>query len=122
MLLLSIPASAFKAEVKLADANQEVAAEKLFHEIRCLVCEGESLAESNAEMAFDMRALIRKKIAAGENTKDIKQMLVANYGEQILQNPQISTKTYFLWFFPAFMLIIAAIAIVFYVKKSSKAL
>lgn len=108
IIMLSLPAFAFKADEKLADPLQEQQAQKLFTEIRCVVCEGEALADSNADMAHDMRALIRKELSEGRTALEVKQQLVANYGEQILQTPPVAEKTYFLWFMPFLMLIIGA--------------
>lgn len=110
-LLLVTAASAFQIDKKLPDARQEQQAEELFTQIRCLVCAGESLADSNAEIAVDMRGLIRKKIAAGQTTEEIKKYLVGLYGERILQQPPIKPNTYLLWLFPLLMIIIGFLAI-----------
>ena len=112
LIALAMPAYAFQAEERLPDPVQEKLAEALFYDLRCVVCEGESLAESSAAMAVDMRALVRKEIASGKKPDEIKSQLVANYGEQILQKPPMGSKTYFLWFAPFFMLIIGAIWII----------
>jgi cytochrome c-type biogenesis protein CcmH len=106
LILLSLPLMAFQAEEKLPEPAKEAEAQKLFKQIRCVVCEGESLAESGAGMAHDMRGLIRKEIGAGKTPAQVKAQLVANYGERILQTPPVGVKTYFLWFMPFLMLII----------------
>ena len=122
LFLLANSALAFSVDEKLSDRVLEAKAESLFAEIRCVVCTGESLAESNAEMAVDMRRFIRKELQQGKTTAEIKAQLVANYGERILQTPPMDIKTYFLWFFPALLLIMLVTTVVIYVKKSSKAI
>ncbi len=110
--LLAAPALAFQVEQRLPDDVQENKAQEIFKDIRCVVCEGESLAESSADMAYDMRAYIRKEVAAGKSSDQIKAQFVANYGEQVLQTPPMGIKTYFLWFMPFFMLIIGALCLI----------
>ena len=119
-LLLLLPAlmlCAFTVEEKLPDAHQEQAAQKLFHELRCVVCQGESLSESNADMAVDMRKLVRKKIAEGKTAEDIKTELVTNYGEQILQTPPKDSGTYLLWYLPLILLVFGVIKIIKRARK-----
>lgn len=102
---------------KLGNPHQEKQAQKLFEDIKCLVCKGESLAESNADMAVDMRELIRKKIADGQTPAEVKSYLVEKFGVQILQTPPMDDSTYLLWFLPAIMLVFGGIIIV---KRSIK--
>jgi cytochrome c-type biogenesis protein CcmH len=109
VIMITLPAHAFEAEQRLADPAMEARAQEVFKDIRCVVCEGESLAESSADMAYDMRAMIRKQIAEGKSPTEVKAQFVANYGEQVLQTPPVTGKTFFLWFTPFIMLIIGAI-------------
>lgn len=126
LLLVSLPALAFQNDEKLQDQNQEAQAEHIFKEIRCLVCKGESLAESNADLAVDMRNLIREKIKAGQGDSEIKNYLVSRYGETILQKPPFEEKTYVLWLAPAAILLVGLIIILqktrfmVYFKKNKK--
>ncbi|MBC7985129.1 MAG: cytochrome c-type biogenesis protein CcmH, partial [Sphingomonadaceae bacterium] len=71
------------ADEQLADPSQEAAAAALMRSIRCLVCQGQSIADSNAEMAGDMRALIRRRIAAGEQPEAVRDWLIARYGRWV---------------------------------------
>lgn len=105
MIAFSISAGAFQNEKPLDNSKDETRAQKIFKQIRCLVCEGESLAESNADLAINMRDLIREKVAAGESDKHIRQYLVWRYGESILQKPPFSAGTYVLWFLPLILLV-----------------
>ena len=119
ILALSSAAGAFQNEKPLADMNDEADAQKIFKEIRCLVCQGESLAESNADFSVNMRGLIREKVAAGESEKQIREYLVWRYGESILQKPPFDPQTWFLWLMPAILLIFGFVTIlrITYFKK-----
>ena len=111
ILFLSLPAFAFQNETQLANPRQEAKAVSIFKNIRCIVCRGESLAESNAELAVNMRALIREKVAAGQDGDEIKQYLVMRYGDVILQKPAFEEKTYALWLMPLVLLLGGVIVI-----------
>ncbi len=111
LFLYAGAAFSFQNEQRLSNQKEELRAENLFHEIRCMVCKGESLAESNAGLAVDMRAVIRSKVLHGESDVQIKKYLVDHYGESILQKPTFMPDTYFLWLAPVFLLIIGVIII-----------
>ncbi len=101
-------ALAVPAPGTLADPAQEARARALQKELRCMVCQGESIDESNAPLAADLRALIRAHIAAGESDDQIKKFLVARYGDFILMQPPFDASTYALWLTPFVVLILAA--------------
>ena len=84
---------------------------ELFKEVRCLVCQGQTIHESNAELAEDLKKLIREKISQGETDRQIKEYLVERYGDWILMTPPFNSLTYILWSLPFFIMIIGAIAI-----------
>jgi cytochrome c-type biogenesis protein CcmH len=84
---------------------------ELFKEVRCLVCQGQTIHESNAELAEDIKKLIREKISKGETDRQIKEYLVDRYGDWILMTPPFSSLTYILWSFPFLIMIIGAITI-----------
>ena len=92
---------------------------ELFKEIRCLVCQGQTIHESNAELAEDLKKLIREKISQGETDRQIKEYLVERYGDWILMTPPFNSLTYILWSLPFLIMIIGAIAI--YRQKRSHA-
>src|SRR3546814_3858407 len=71
------------ANQPLPDERQEAQAQALMHTLRCLVCQNQSIADSNAEMAGDMRALVRERIAAGENPEAIRGWLIERYGDWV---------------------------------------
>lgn len=99
------------AYTQLPDPAQEAKAKALMNELRCLVCQGQSIADSDAEMAGDMRALVRQKIAAGEDPKAIRDWLVARYGKWVSYDPPLDAVTWPLWGLPIlFLLLGGAIA------------
>ncbi|MEI9989886.1 MAG: cytochrome c-type biogenesis protein [Rhizomicrobium sp.] len=120
LLLISAAASAAPAPGTLSDPAQEARARALQKELRCMVCQGESIDESNAPLAADLRALIRAHIAAGESNDDIKQFLVARYGDVILMQPPFDANTYALWLTPFLVLITAAGVAIWVVVRSSR--
>ena len=98
---------------------EDIRAIELFKEVRCLVCQGQTIHESNAELAEDIKKLIREKISQGETDHQIKEYLVEKYGDWILMTPPFNSLTYILWSFPFLILIIGAFAI--YREKRSQA-
>lgn len=115
LLLLATPAwadsdlpAARWANEQLPDARQEAEATALMAELRCLVCQGQSIADSDAEMAGDMRALVRTRIAAGERPEAVRAYLVERYGDWISFNPPVEPLTWPLWAAPVLMLLAGA--------------
>jgi cytochrome c-type biogenesis protein CcmH len=88
------------ADTQLADPRQERAAQALMVSIRCLVCQGQSIADSDAAMAGDMRALIRGRVAAGEAPPAIRAWLIERYGRWISYDPPLDAVTWPLWLAP----------------------
>jgi cytochrome c-type biogenesis protein CcmH len=105
----------------LADPAQEARARALQKELRCLVCQGESIDESNAPLAADLRALIRARIKAGDSNDAIKRFLVARYGDFILMRPPFDAQTYALWLTPFVVLILAAGVAIWVVVRAARA-
>lgn len=99
------------ANVQLPDPAQERQARALMDTIRCLVCAGQSVADSNAEMAGDMRSVIRERILAGETPDQIRAWLISRYGEGISYAPQFDGKTAILFAMP-FLLLLAGLWLV----------
>jgi cytochrome c-type biogenesis protein CcmH len=92
----------------LTDPVLEERAKGLQRELRCVVCQGQSIDESNAPLAADMRRLIREQIQEGKSDNDIKGFFVARYGTFVLMNPPVETGTYFLWFGPILLVLLGA--------------
>jgi cytochrome c-type biogenesis protein CcmH len=95
---------------KLADPKLEARAVALQRNLRCLVCQGESLDESNSQLADDLRRLIRARIEAGESDREITRFLVSRYGNVILMKPPLEPGTYALWFGPLLILVLGGSA------------
>jgi cytochrome c-type biogenesis protein CcmH len=97
-------AQAPMANVQLDDPEKEKQARALMESIRCLVCQGQSIADSDAEMAADMRALIRERMAKGEQPEAIRQWLIERYGDYISYAPTLSAHNILLWATPLLFL------------------
>ncbi|MGH6707289.1 MAG: cytochrome c-type biogenesis protein [Sphingomicrobium sp.] len=98
-----LPAARWANE-QLPDARQEAAAKALMEELRCLVCQGQSIADSDAEMAGDMRALVRQRIAAGEKPAEVRAWLTDRYGNWVSYRPPVEPLTWPLWIAPLLLL------------------
>ena len=97
---------AYWSDRQLPDARQEARAQALMAELRCLVCQGESIADSNAELAGDMRDLVRRRIAAGEKPSEIRDWLIQRYGSWISYRPTAEPAAWPLWLAPLALLAI----------------
>lgn len=85
---------------RLADPAQEARARALFKEVRCLVCQNESIDASHAELAQDLRAIVRQEVAAGRSDVEVRRFLTDRYGEYVLLKPQFSWANAALWLVP----------------------
>ena len=92
------------ANAQLADPDQEAKAKALMETLRCLVCQGQSIADSDADMAGDMRALVRERIAAGEKPEAIRRWLIGRYGNWVSYKPPLEPLTWPLWAAPLLLL------------------
>lgn len=121
-LLGLLPLGAWAGEAK--DLAQDPVVEKrmvaLAENLRCLVCQNESLASSHAELAEDLRREVREQIRAGKSDKEITDYLVARYGDFVLYEPPMKSYTVLLWFGPFAMLLIGAGVLFYQLRKRSK--
>lgn len=92
------------ANTQLSDPAQEADARRLMETLRCLVCQGQSIADSDAEMAGDMRALVRQRIVAGETPGEVRQWLIQRYGDYVTYDPPLTPMTAPLWLAPLILL------------------
>lgn len=97
------------ADTQLPDAAQERSAKALMETLRCLVCQSQSIADSDADMAADMRALVRQRIAAGDDPDRVRDWLIERYGDYVSYDPPLSPATMFLWATPLVLLGIGAL-------------
>ena len=95
------------------DINQEVRARNISKEIRCLVCQNQSIDDSNSPLAKDLRLLIRSKIKEGKKDKEIYKFLTDRYGDFILLKPPLKLNTFILWFLPILFIAIGIIVVFF---------
>jgi cytochrome c-type biogenesis protein CcmH len=108
------------AEMQLADPKQEQRARDLSHEIRCVVCQSQSVADSDADIAKDVRAIIREQIAAGRSDQEIRDFLVARYGDFVLFDPPFKASTYALWIGPFAILVLAGIGVAIFFRRRAQ--
>jgi cytochrome c-type biogenesis protein CcmH len=99
------------------DPKLEARLETLSHELRCMVCQNESLASSRAELADDLRIEVRELIRSGKSDQEVKDFLVARYGDFVLYRPEVKPLTWVLWFGPFLLFIVAAIFLGVYLRQ-----
>lgn len=116
-LVLAGPALAVEPGERLADPALEVRARNLSKELRCLVCQNESIDESHADLAHDLRVLLRDRLKAGDSDAQAIQYIVNRYGDFVLLKPPVEPATYFLWFGPAAVLALAGVGTVAYLRR-----
>ena len=104
----------------LKNQNQELRARNISKNIRCMICQNQSIDESNAPLAKDLRILIRNKIKEGNEDKEIYKFLISRYGDFILLKPPIKPSTFALWFFPLIFFIVGILIIFRHNKKSKE--
>ena len=109
---LSIPARADEAKPIADDPVLEERVMNLSRELRCLVCQNETLADSRADLAVDLRNQVREQMKAGKSDEEIITFLTARYGDFVLYRPRVRPATYLLWFGP-FLLLLAGLVILF---------
>ena len=116
LLILEMPAladsnlpPAHYANTQIADPVKEAEASELMETLRCLVCQGQSIADSDADMAGDMRALVRQRIAAGESPGEVRKWLIQRYGDYVTYDPPLSPATAPLWLAPLILLGLGAL-------------
>jgi cytochrome c-type biogenesis protein CcmH len=107
-------------EAQLSDPKLEQRARDLSREIRCVVCQSQSVADSDADIARELRALIREQITAGKSNQDIRDYLVARYGDFVLLDPPFKASTYVLWIGPFALLVLAGIGVVIFFRRRAQ--
>ena len=104
----SLPPARY-ANTQIADPAKEAEARRLMESLRCLVCQGQAIVDSDAEMAGDMRSLVRSRIAAGESAASVRQSLINSYGDYVTYDPPLSAVTAPLWIAPLLLLAIGGL-------------
>jgi len=106
------PAVAVLPSERLADPALEARARMLSQELRCLVCQNQSIDDSNADLAHDLRVLVRERLQAGDSDRQVLAYLTSRYGEYVLLRPPVKPATWLLWFGPPALLVVGAAAMV----------
>ena len=121
LLLASLPLRAVELSEVLADPALEARARTLSKELRCMVCQNQSIDDSEAPLAHDLRVLVRERLKAGDTDAQVLNFLVARYGEFVLLKPPLAWHTAALWGLPPAVLLIGFVAIVVVVKRRRNA-
>lgn len=121
MLLMALPVWAVQPDEVLSDPALEARARELSKGLRCLVCQNESIDESNADLARDLRLLVRERLVAGDSDAEVLAFLVERYGEFVLLRPTISGVNWLLWAAGPLMLILAGLGGAVYLRGRSRA-
>ena len=107
---VAVPAGAIEPQEQLADPALEARARTISQELRCLVCQNESIDDSNADLARDLRRIVRERLTAGDSDDQVIGFITARYGDYVLLRPPLRAGTLVLWFGPV-VLLFAAIAL-----------
>jgi cytochrome c-type biogenesis protein CcmH len=116
-LIASPAAHAVQPDEVMADPAKEARARNLSRELRCMVCQNQSIDDSEAPLARDLRLLVRERIAAGDGDNQVIDFLVARYGEFVLLKPRFERQTLLLWLIPPFALIGGGFALWIYARR-----
>ncbi|WP_430426127.1 cytochrome c-type biogenesis protein [Phenylobacterium sp.] len=119
LALLAGPAAAVNPDEQLADPKLEARALKLSQELRCVVCQNQSIDDSDAELARDLRLILRERIAAGDTDAQAMDHIVARYGSFVQLRPPLRLDTVLLWFGPLLVLVLGGIGAAVYVRGRS---
>lgn len=114
---VSLPVAASEAKTAADDPALEARVMKVAEILRCLVCQNQTIADSHAELAVDLRQQIREKLIAGMEEKEILDFMVARYGDFVLYNPPVKTTTWVLWFGPFALLVAGLGALVMKLRR-----
>lgn len=120
LLLFSISAHAIDSEAPFPDAALQTRYENLIHGFRCLVCQNETIADSNADLAADLRRQVHKMVATGKSDPEITAYMVDRYGDFVLYKPPVQNSTWVLWTGPFVLLLIALITVFLVVRARGR--
>ena len=117
LLLVAGAALAVEPSERLADPALEARARAISAELRCLVCQNESIDDSNADLAHDIRILVRERLTAGDTNAQATQAVVRRYGDFVLLRPPVEPATWLLWFGPVSLLCLGLGGTVFWLRR-----
>ena len=114
ILFIFLNLSFAEAETRIIDTN------KIFKNLRCLICQGQSVADSNSEYAQTIKLVVRDQIKEGKSEKEIYDFLIDKYGEWIVYNPPLTKTNFLLWAIPYFVFLIGGILIFSLIRKNKR--
>ncbi|QLH38755.1 MAG: cytochrome c-type biogenesis protein CcmH [Defluviicoccus sp.] len=120
VLLSSFPVFAVQPDEMLADPALEARAREIGKELRCLVCQNESIDESNAELARDLRLLVRERLKEGDSDRQVVDYVVSRYGDFVLLRPPVKPTTWALWFGPPLIFVLGLVALALYYRRRGR--
>jgi cytochrome c-type biogenesis protein CcmH len=100
-----------RSEEFLPDPDQEAKARTIMEDLRCLVCQGQSIANSDADLAHDLRVIVREQVAAGKSPDEVKHYMQVRYGDWVLLKPPVKGSTYLLWLGPLIIFIAGGVVL-----------
>ncbi|WP_293949016.1 cytochrome c-type biogenesis protein [Sneathiella sp.] len=115
----ALPAGAVFLDERLEDPAQEARARDISGDIRCLVCQNQSILDSNADLAQDLRQIVRERITLGDSDAEVRDYLVRRYGDWVLLDPPFKMTTYLLWIGPAVIFLIGALLMILFLRGRS---
>jgi len=122
LMVLALPAYANEAAPAAQDPVLEQRVMRLTSELRCLVCQNQSLADSHADLAIDLKNQVRSQMQAGKSDAEIREFMVARYGDFVLYRPPLKSTTALLWAGPFLLLAAGGLALGFYLRRRRKRL
>ena len=117
LLLSATAAQAVEPSEMLKDPALEARARAISQEIRCVVCQNQTIDDSNADLAHDLRVIVRERLMAGETDQQVKDFLTARYGNFVLLKPPFLAKTFILWMGPAMVFLIGGAIIALFLRR-----
>lgn len=116
-LTLAAPARAVQPDEIMSDPAREARARALSRELRCMVCQNQSIDDSDAPLARDLRLLVRERIAAGDSDAEVIDFLVARYGQFVLLKPRLGGETLLLWLVPPLVLLAGGAGLLIHARR-----
>jgi cytochrome c-type biogenesis protein CcmH len=117
VVLLAVPAFAVNPDEMLKDPAMEARARAISAELRCMVCQNQSIDDSNADLARDLRILVRKRLTDGDSDKQVVDYIVSRYGEFVLLKPRFSEKTWVLWGAPVALFVLGGLSLIVFASR-----
>jgi cytochrome c-type biogenesis protein CcmH len=116
-LLLATPAQAVLPSEQMADPVLEARARAISQELRCVVCQNQSIDDSDAALAADLRVIVRERLAAGDSDEEAKAYIVSRYGHYVLMRPPFGAETLLLWLGPLLVVLAGGAGVALYLRR-----